>query len=281
MPKRLTTDQFIVQAKNIHKCYYDYKLVDYKGTYIPVTIICPVHGEWQQKPCHHLQGKGCRACTWRKKYPVNPGQSDHSKEKRKATNLLKYGTEHHMSADSTCKGVEKRRKTWSDRFGGHPMKCASVATKVKTTWLNKTDAEIRDISRKKAKTFYERHGYDNPFNDEEVKQSIYELRRERGDWTRDEDLPEFVCYKRKVLAMTEKSWRENTDIINPHGHSRGSEYHLDHKFSITAGFREGISPEMIAHPCNLEIISATSNKRKGNKCSISLDDLLTMISETN
>lgn len=28
----------------------------------PVTIICPIHGEFQQKPYKHLQGQGCPIC---------------------------------------------------------------------------------------------------------------------------------------------------------------------------------------------------------------------------
>ena len=28
----------------------------------PVTIICPKHGEFQQKPYKHLNGQGCPIC---------------------------------------------------------------------------------------------------------------------------------------------------------------------------------------------------------------------------
>lgn len=53
---------FIAQAKEIHGDKYDYSKVVYSGTDEPVTIICPEHGEFTQRPHHHLEGQGCRAC---------------------------------------------------------------------------------------------------------------------------------------------------------------------------------------------------------------------------
>ena len=55
-------DTFIAQAKEIHGDKYDYSKVKYDGTDKPVTIICPEHGEFNQRPHHHLEGQGCRAC---------------------------------------------------------------------------------------------------------------------------------------------------------------------------------------------------------------------------
>ena len=60
----LTTEKFIEKAVNKHgKDKYDYSKVDYKGTHIPVTIICSIHGEFSQKPNDHLCGKGCPKCN--------------------------------------------------------------------------------------------------------------------------------------------------------------------------------------------------------------------------
>ena len=57
-----TTEQFIKESKIIHGNFYDYSLVDYKGQSELVNIICPVHGEFKQKPFNHLQGRGCKLC---------------------------------------------------------------------------------------------------------------------------------------------------------------------------------------------------------------------------
>lgn len=56
------TEDFIKKAKQIHGNRYDYSKTIYKGQNIPVTIICPEHGEFTIKPCYHLDGNGCRLC---------------------------------------------------------------------------------------------------------------------------------------------------------------------------------------------------------------------------
>lgn len=62
MPK-MTTEDFISKAKKIHGDKYDYSLVDYQGSAVPVTIICPIHGPFEQKPTKHVSLKrGCPKC---------------------------------------------------------------------------------------------------------------------------------------------------------------------------------------------------------------------------
>lgn len=56
------TEDFINKAKQVHGNRYDYTKTIYKGQNIPVTIICPEHGEFTIKPCYHLSGNGCRLC---------------------------------------------------------------------------------------------------------------------------------------------------------------------------------------------------------------------------
>jgi len=57
-----TTNDFVEQAKKIHGEKYDYSKVVYKKGDAPVTIICPEHGEFYQKPINHLNGCGCQKC---------------------------------------------------------------------------------------------------------------------------------------------------------------------------------------------------------------------------
>lgn len=64
MSKKLTTQEFIEKAKQVHEDKYDYSKVDYEGNKIKVSIICPVHGEWQQRPNDHLSGYGCPRCQY-------------------------------------------------------------------------------------------------------------------------------------------------------------------------------------------------------------------------
>jgi len=50
---RLTQDEFINKSKLIHDDKYNYSKVIYKNTNTPVTIICPIHGEFEQIPKSH------------------------------------------------------------------------------------------------------------------------------------------------------------------------------------------------------------------------------------
>lgn len=58
-----TTDDFIKKARLKHGNKYDYSKVDYKRNDIPVTIICPIHGEFEQKPIKHMTTNGCPKCN--------------------------------------------------------------------------------------------------------------------------------------------------------------------------------------------------------------------------
>ncbi len=59
----LTKEEFIEKAKEVHGDKYDYSKVVYINSTTPVTIVCPEHGEFLQKPINHLRGSGCHKCT--------------------------------------------------------------------------------------------------------------------------------------------------------------------------------------------------------------------------
>lgn len=61
--RRSTTEEFIEKAKKVHGNKYDYSKVNYVNNSTNVTIICPIHGEFQQTPNSHLSGKGCPECS--------------------------------------------------------------------------------------------------------------------------------------------------------------------------------------------------------------------------
>lgn len=60
---KLTTEEFIQKAKEIHGNKYDYSKVNYISNSDKVCIICPEHGEFWQKANDHISGKkGCPKC---------------------------------------------------------------------------------------------------------------------------------------------------------------------------------------------------------------------------
>ena len=63
--KRFTKDEFINKCKEIHGDIYDYSKVEYKNINTKVTIICPMHGEFEQIGINHILGQGCPKCAGR------------------------------------------------------------------------------------------------------------------------------------------------------------------------------------------------------------------------
>ena len=61
--KKLTTEEFIERAKQVHGNKYDYSKVEYINKRSKVCIICPLHGEFWQIPYTHLKGSGCPSCS--------------------------------------------------------------------------------------------------------------------------------------------------------------------------------------------------------------------------
>jgi len=59
-----TTDVFIRKANKVHDKKYNYSLVKYINNKSIIKIICPIHGEFLQRPDSHLRGIGCKKCDW-------------------------------------------------------------------------------------------------------------------------------------------------------------------------------------------------------------------------
>lgn len=59
----ISQDEFVSRAQKIHNHKYDYSKVNYKNSKTKVTIICPIHGEFKQRPSLHLRGHNCKKCS--------------------------------------------------------------------------------------------------------------------------------------------------------------------------------------------------------------------------
>lgn len=82
-------------------------------------------------------------------------------------------------------------------------------------------------------------------------------------------------YKSEVMKVTRQQpicILSNYDKRRPSG-VNGS-YHLDHKFSISEGFKNNISPIIIGDIKNLEFIPWEENLKKRTKCSITIKELI-------
>lgn len=145
---------------------------------------------------------------------------------------------------------ERSRQTCKERFGDiHP---------------------IRVLENKRRETCLKKYGSTNPLNSSYVMDKIM-LKKWNMTWDeKKETLSEYEKYSREVWKVTISQpleYIENYDL-------RGKDYHLDHKFSIAEGFRQGISSKIIGNIVNLEILPSRENILKSDSCSIDKQTLL-------
>jgi hypothetical protein len=86
----------------------------------------------------------------------------------------------------------------------------------------------------------------------------------------DPEYLKFKKYRRKVYYWTSKNDLTQLENYNKRGRAG---FHLDHKYSITEGFKNKVPPKVIGSIDNLEFICYTENLSKGTKCSITLEKL--------
>lgn len=77
--KKLTPEEFIEKAKEIHGNKYDYSTTVYDSSRKKVTVICPEHGPFEVWPMDHLRGVGCGKCF--NAYGRGKTRQERSKEK--------------------------------------------------------------------------------------------------------------------------------------------------------------------------------------------------------
>jgi hypothetical protein len=101
MSKKVTTESFIQEASILHNNKYDYSKTIYKKAKTKVIIICPVHGEFLQTPCHHLIKKGCKKCANEKLSNLQRGNKEEFVEKARKIHNNKYN--YSLSVYIDCK----------------------------------------------------------------------------------------------------------------------------------------------------------------------------------
>lgn len=104
---RLSLDEFISRSQGIHGSKYDYSKAIYENFHEKVKIICPNHGEFEQRAKHHINGRGCRKCASKE-----IGNLYISREwTQKQIEILK--TNKHLSIRKLSELIGKNKKTIS------------------------------------------------------------------------------------------------------------------------------------------------------------------------
>ena len=100
------------------------------------------------------------------------------------------------------------------------------------------------------------------------------LKKKWGNFT-PEQMKEYRHYARRLRSRAQKWAKEQ-------GYTLGQQtYHVDHKLSILDAWKAGLSEEIVNHPTNLQILEAKVNSGKGSKSSITVEELLTQISQAS
>ncbi len=60
---RSTIEEFIRKANEVHGHAYVYSNTNYVNAKTPALITCKEHGDFEQTPNAHLEGKGCKLCS--------------------------------------------------------------------------------------------------------------------------------------------------------------------------------------------------------------------------
>lgn len=69
-------EDFIQKATEAHSGKYDYSLSVYKPNGGPISIICPVHGQFSMSASSHMCGRGCQLCGWISGAAVQTGSAE-------------------------------------------------------------------------------------------------------------------------------------------------------------------------------------------------------------
>lgn len=60
--KKYITKDFILECNKVHENKYNYSKTNYSGNRDKIIIICPIHGEFEQRAYNHKSGQGCPKC---------------------------------------------------------------------------------------------------------------------------------------------------------------------------------------------------------------------------
>ena len=144
--KSYTQQEWIELASNKHNKLYNYEKVKYISSQKNITIICPLHGDFEQTPASHLRGAGCNKCAINKKIKIRLYKKDdfvkifeecsivHSNKYTYSNIFRKNG---YLFIEIIC----KKHGTFSQRYDHHKrghgcFKCIINYSKPQVEWLN-------------------------------------------------------------------------------------------------------------------------------------------------
>jgi hypothetical protein len=132
-----TTNEFLKRARLKHGDKYDYSKVEYTGSSNKVTIICPEHGEFEQRPDGHLAGHGCASCG-----AILPRDRTYDKKEHQLIEGEERKYCKHCDEWLELSSFSKCKKEW-DGLQYRCKECTAIYRKKNRLSLNKKLAERR------------------------------------------------------------------------------------------------------------------------------------------
>ena len=174
---------------------------------------------------------------------------------------------------------ELRKQSWRKTCGADHNFCKKSSSRKK--WEEKLLNEEgiinvwqrEKVKQKSKQTKKERYKNEN-YNNREKATKTFE---NTGYWNIERHLDKYDMYRYNVWQITyesiKKYWQKDWKGDNKNKNYK-NKLTIDHKYSVSNGFRDKISPEIIGSIINLEILTRSKNSSKGPKCSISLNKLI-------
>ena len=188
MPKKLTLEEFIKKAREVHGSFYNYDKVNYVENKTKVEIICPKpgHGSFWQTPANHCQGRGCPSCKYEglsKKFSLTAEKFIEKAKEVHPYDEYDYSEIEYKNNDTKVKIICKVCgrtffQTPRDHLSGRGCShCKGMH--IKRTCMKKYGCEnpsqVPEFQEKYKKNSLEKYGYEHPHKSPEF---IENLRKE-------------------------------------------------------------------------------------------------------
>lgn len=294
MAKKLTQEEFIQKAKDVHGDSFDYTDTIYLGRRNNITIKCNSCHSTYETNCHrHLCGFGCRSNECRYagrtleqfveeatklhngKYSYNNNNSYQRLEHICITCPI-HGNFHqlpgnHLSGQGCRKCVDTAKLGNTEEF----IKEAKIIHGDKYDYSKSEYIS----SRSKITIICPKHGefYPAPV-DHILGKSVCRtcaLEKRFGHiFEIGEIYREYRKYYKRVRYLTSLEYKNHKDKINPENKLRGVlQYHIDHMYSVKNGFLNNMPPEIISSYVNLTMLEYFENSRKSMNNSQTIEEL--------
>lgn len=139
-----SNEDFINKSLLIHEGKYDYSLVKYVNNKTKVKIICPTHGEFEQSPKKHLEGKGCYFCGIEKikEKTIKSNDTFIDEAKKKHNDKYDYSLVNYVNSHSKTEFICPEhgifeQAPYSHLSGNGCPKCGSV--------YDKSEGEVKEF----------------------------------------------------------------------------------------------------------------------------------------